>query len=124
MAKAKGSATPGWKAAEKMQDSQTEYIERVHKYSPKAMDILCHHIDNPTEHVNLSFSAAKKMIEERNRLYKELKNKKPKDYIPQPSTTVSQWAGKSRKVAEEEAGIPGIGLKLTYDPADEDVVNS
>lgn len=112
MARAKGSQTPGYKAAKKVQDSEPNYIEKILKYSPKAMDILFYHIDNPSENMNLSFGAAKKVLEERNRLYKELKDKLPKDYIVEPSTK-----NKEIKGTKKEDGNNLITLE--YVPDDE-----
>lgn len=81
MPRAAGSQTPGYKAAKKVQDSFAAYVEKLLKIHPKAVDLMCDLIEDKEAMPQLRFGAAKRADEQYNRLYKELKDKLPKDFI-------------------------------------------
>jgi hypothetical protein len=109
MPKEKG-AGKAWKAVDNLNKTLSDYIDKIREYHPKALQLMCEYIDDPKVMDQLRFGAAKKIDDTYNRLIKEYKKAKPKDFY------TGEWTQKSKtqKKKEEANGI----LSLTFDEKD------
>ena len=96
MSRAAGSQTPEWKATKKLQDSFAKYVEKVVEYHPKALKLLCELIDDEGALLQYRLGAANKVTEAYNKLYKELKDKKPKDFKKEKQITTGKQKHKKK----------------------------
>jgi hypothetical protein len=108
MPKPKGAGA-AWKSVDNLNKTFSDYIDKIRKLHPKALDLMADYMDDKEAMPQLRFGAAKRIDEIYHKLIKEFKTAKPEDFHDAKAYRPKKT--KKEKQKEESLGI----LSLTFD---------